>query len=107
MKKLWMHAFANIRKTKSASITLVIMFVIAALLLNSGLLVVLNYGGFFNDLKEELKPSNVYFALPDKIYTEEVKTYIDNNEHVKQTQTCDTLELNANIFSRRRKTAVF
>lgn len=94
-----MHAFANIRKTKSASATLVIMFIIAALLLNSGLLVVFNYGSFFNDLKEELNPSNVYFALPDKIYTDEVKTYIDNNEHVKQTQTHDGLVLDAKILS--------
>lgn len=95
-----MHAIANIRKTKSASTTLVIMFVIAALLLNSGLLVVVNYGSFFNNLKDELKPSNVYYAIPDKIYTNEVKTYIDNNEHVKETQTNDGLLLNANILSK-------
>lgn len=100
MNKLWMHAIANIRKTKSASTTLVIMFIIAALLLNAGLLVVINYGSFFNNLKDELKSSNVYFALPDKIYTNEVKTYIDKNEHVKETQTNDGLVLNANILSK-------
>jgi putative ABC transport system permease protein len=49
-----MHAFANIRKTKSSSTTLVIMFVLAALLLNAGLLVVINYGSFFNKLTDEL-----------------------------------------------------
>jgi putative ABC transport system permease protein len=95
-----MHAIANIRKTKSASITLVIMFVIAALLLNAGLLVVINYGSFFNNLKDELNPSNVYFALPDKIYTNEVKSFIDKNEHVKETQTNDGLLLNAKILSK-------
>lgn len=103
MNKLWMHAIANIRKTKSATATLVIMFVIAALLLNAGLLVVINYGSFFNNLKEELKPSNVYFALPDKIYTDEVKTYVDKNEHVKETQTNDGLVLNANILSKGKE----
>ena len=76
------------------------MFVIAALLFNSGLLVVVNYGSFFNNLKDELKPSSVYFAIPDKIYTDEVKTYIDENEHVEQTQTNDVVVLDANILSK-------
>ena len=100
VNKLWMHAIANIRKTKSATTTLVIMFVIASLLLNAGLLVVVNYGSFFNNLKDELKPSNVYFALPDKIYTNEVKTYIDKNEHVKEKQTNEGVLLDANILSK-------
>lgn len=98
MKKLWMQSIANIRKTKSTSVILVIMFVIAALLLNVGLLVVNNYGSFFNDLKDELKSSDVYYALPDKIYTDEVITYIDSNEHIKETQTNDVLVLNGNIL---------
>ncbi len=76
------------------------MFVIAALLLNAGLLVAINYGSFFNNLKDELKPSNVYFALPDKIYTDEVKNYIDSNDHVKETQTNEGLLLDANILSK-------
>ncbi len=100
MKKLWLHAIANIRKTKSASTTLVIMFVIASLLLNLGLLVVFNYGSYFNDLKDELKSSNTYIALSDKLYTDEVKTYIEKNEHVKQTQSIDGLVLDANILSK-------
>jgi hypothetical protein len=42
MKKLWMLTAANIRKNKSSSVTLAVMFIVAALLLNAGLLVVLN-----------------------------------------------------------------
>ena len=103
MNKLWTHAIANIRKTKSSSSTLVIMFVIAALLLNAGLLVVINYGSFFNNLKEELKPSDVYYAIPDKIYTSEVKTYIDENEHVKQSQTNEGIVLDSNIMSQGKE----
>lgn len=100
MNKLWMLATANIRKTKSATATLVVMFVIAALLLNAGLLVIINYGSFFNKAKNELKTSNVYIALPDKIYTDKVKTYINENEHVKQTQTHEGLLLNSNILAK-------
>ncbi len=103
VKKLWMHAIANIRKTKASSTTLVIMFLIAALLLNSGLLVVINYGSYFNNLKEELGSSDAYFALPDKIYTDEVKKYIDENKHVKQTQTLEGLVLEADILSKGKE----
>ena len=71
MYKLWMQARANIRKTKSVSVTLFIMFLIAGLLLNAGLLVSINYGGFFGSLKEELKPADVYYAVPDTIYKDE------------------------------------
>ena len=100
VKKLWMHAIANIRKSKSSSTTLVIMFLVAALLLNSGLLVVINYGSYFSNLKQELKSSDAYFAIPDKIYTDKVKTYIDKNEHVKQTQTLEGVVLEADILSK-------
>jgi putative ABC transport system permease protein len=98
--KLWMQAAANIRKSKSASATLVVMFIIAALLLNTGTLVAFNYGSFFDNLKDELAPSNVYFALPDKIYTSDVKAYLNNNTHIKNTQTNDGLTLDANILSK-------
>jgi putative ABC transport system permease protein len=76
------------------------MFILAALLLNAGLLVVINYGSFFNNLKDELKSSSVYFAVPDKIYTNEVMSYINENEHVTQTQTVEGLVLGANILSK-------
>ncbi|MFT3950932.1 MAG: FtsX-like permease family protein [Oscillospiraceae bacterium] len=100
MKKLWMHAFANIRKTKSASVTLVVMFIIASFLLNAGLLVVVNYGGFFDSLKKELSPSDVYYLIPDKLYTNEVKTYLDENEHITKTEKQDALCLNSKIRSK-------
>ena len=100
VKKLWLLATANIRKTKSASTTLIIMFIIAALLLNTGLLVVFNYGNFYSGLKSELNTSDAYFALPDKLYTEEVKSYLTHNEHVKQVQVNEGLLLDAGIISK-------
>lgn len=100
VNKLWMQAVANIRKTKSASATLVGMFLIAALLLNLGLLVVINYGSFFNHLKTELKSSDAYFALPDQVYTSEVKNYIADSKHVKATQVNDGLVTDASILSK-------
>ncbi|MCL1859579.1 MAG: ABC transporter permease [Oscillospiraceae bacterium] len=99
VKKLWMIASANIKKHKSVSITLVIMFVVAALLLNAGLLVVLNYGSFFENLKEELNPSDAYFLLPDAIYSEKTERYFNENEHVKKAQHNDALLINCDILS--------
>lgn len=98
-----MHAFANLRKTKSASIVLVLMFIISSLLLNIGLLVVINYGSFFDKLKEELKPSNNYYLISDSIYTDKVKNYLENNEHIKKTQTHDARILEANILSKEEE----
>ena len=97
MYKLWMHARANIRKTKSVSITLVILFLIAALLLNTGLLVAVNYGSFFGQLKEELSPADVYYAIPDAIYSDKVEDYFAANEHVQKTQTQNVLWTSAEV----------
>ncbi|OPX45084.1 FtsX-like permease family protein [Ruminiclostridium hungatei] len=103
MYKLWMLASANIRKTKSVSATLVGMFIIAAFLLNAGLLVVINYGGFFNTLKEELLPADVYYMLPDALYTDEVKAYLDGNEHIPEMQENDMLLLDSKIISKGKE----
>lgn len=103
MNKLWMHTLANIRKTKSASATLVVMFIIASFLLNTGLLVVINYGNFFNTLKDELLPADVYYMMSDKLYTDEVKSYIDENEHIQKTQKHDAMWLNSKILSQGKE----
>lgn len=103
MNKLFMHVRANIRKTKSVSATLVIMFMIAALLLNAGLLVVMNYGNHFNKLKEELSPADVYYMVPDTIYSEEVKKYIYENEHINKIENHNGILLDAKIMSKGKE----
>ena len=99
MKKLWILASSNIKKTKSASLTLAAMFIVAALLLNAGLLVVLNYGGFFESLKEELNPSDAYFMIPEGLYGEKARRFFDENEHIKQIQHNEALMLGCRILS--------
>jgi len=103
VKKLLMLALANIRKTKSASITLVVMFIIASSLMNIGLLVVINYGNFFNTLKEELSPTDVYYMMPEALYTDEVDSYIDENEHIEKVQKNDVLWIGADILSKGKE----
>lgn len=103
MRKICMHSFANIRKTKSVSATLIGMFVIAAFLLNMGLLVVINYGSFFDQLKKELSPSDAYCLMADSLYTEEVETFFEENEHVVKAQKNDGMMLNVKIYSQGKE----
>ena len=97
MGKLWMQACGNIRKTKSVSITLGALFLIAALLINTGLLVTFNYGNFFKDVKKELNASDAYIYMSDNLYNEKTINYLNNNKHIKKIQVNDTILTNAEI----------
>jgi len=104
VRKLWMLASTNIKKTKSATAILTVMFIIAALMLNAGLLVTSGYGSFFKQLKTELKTSDAYFMIPDGLYSDKVKTYFDESKHVKQVQQNDALLVGASIMSQGKAT---
>lgn len=92
-----MQAVANIRKTKSTSCTLALLFLISALLINSGLLVTLNYGNYFKDIKKDLNTSDAYYMIPQTIYTDEVEQFFDTNEHVKDYQINKVLWLDSEV----------
>lgn len=92
-----MIAFANMRKTKGNTISLFVMFLIAALLLNAGLLVFNNFGSFFEKTTQELNASNIYYIMPSHLYSNQVETYIKNNDNVLKTQKEESLWANAVI----------
>lgn len=91
MKKIFMLSFTNIRKTKGHTISLLIMFIIAALLMNAGLLVFFNFGGFFDKTIKELNTSNIYYSMPSEFYNKEVENYIQNNENVLEMQKVESI----------------
>lgn len=97
MKKLWLLARNNILKAKSSSIILIILFIIASFLLNAGLLVAINYGSHFEELKEELLASDAYYFMPNKMYNDEIIEYIDNSEHIKEYSVHQTFLLASEI----------
>lgn len=97
MKKLWLISKNNIKKAKSASFILGIMFLIAAFLLNIGLLIIFNYGNQFENLKEELKPTNAYFIVNQDLYQEEVKTFFEKDSRIQSSQVEEGIVLEANI----------
>ena len=91
VKKLFMLTLANIRKTKGHTVSLFIMFLIAAFLLNAGLLVYINFGGFFEKTTKELNTSNVYYIVPSDLYTKQVEDYITNDHNLLEMQKEESL----------------
>ena len=91
MRKLAMLSLANIRKTKGHTVSLFLMFLIAASLLNAGLLVFLNFGNFFEKSTKELNASDVYYIIPSHLYSDEVEEYINNNPNVLAMQKEDVM----------------
>lgn len=67
MRKIFKLSIANIRKTKGHSVSILLMFIIAAMLLNLGLLVFVNFGGYFEKVTKELKSSDVYYLMPETL----------------------------------------
>lgn len=81
-----MLSFANIKKTKGHAVSIFLMFIIASLLLNLGLLVFVNFGGYFNKITKELKSSDVYYLMPKILYSEKIDKYIKDNSNIKDIQ---------------------
>lgn len=82
MKKIIMLAFANIRKSKGHSISLLIMLIITSAVLNIGLLMFNNYNSYFSKINKELNTSDCYITLPYQFYNEDVLNFIKNHENV-------------------------
>lgn len=91
MNKLVKLSIANIRKTKGNSVSLLVMFAIAALLVNAGLLVFINFGSYFDKITTELNTSNTYYIMSSDVYNEEVEQYIYNHDNVKEVQKEDAI----------------
>jgi putative ABC transport system permease protein len=97
MKKIFMLSMANIRKTKGHTVSIFLMFIIASMLLNLGLLVFINFGGFFNKITKELNSSDVYYLMPKALYSDRVDEYIRNNNNTKIIQSENPLWLTGTI----------
>lgn len=91
VNKISMLAFANIRKSKGHSVSLLIMFFIAGLLFNAGLLVLISFGGFFEKTIEELNTSSIYYVMPSNYYNMEIEEFIANNSNTLEMQKEESL----------------
>lgn len=86
MNKIIMLAFANIKKSKGHSISLLVMLILASSVLNIGLLMFNNYNSYFSKINKELNTSDVYITLPYEYYNKEAVNFIKNHENVKDFQ---------------------
>jgi len=97
MRKIFKLSFANIRKTKGHTVSILLMFIIAAMLLNLGLLVFINFGSYFEKVAKELNSSDVFYLMPEGLYSPRVDEYIKNNDNIKTMQRENPLWLSGTI----------
>lgn len=92
-----MLSFANLRRAKGHTVSLFLLFLIASLLLNAGLLVLLNFGSYFQKMTKELNTSDSYLVLPSKLYNHDVQQFIQQNGSLRKMQKEDSLRVDATI----------
>ncbi|MDF2819688.1 MAG: hypothetical protein K0R15_129 [Clostridiales bacterium] len=86
MNKIWMLSLSNIRKSKGASFSLLIVITIAAILLSLGLLTSLNFKKAFDNRAAELNSAHVAAAMNYGSYQEQFDTYFSTYTGVIDTQ---------------------
>lgn len=92
-----MLSFANIRKNKGHTFSLFLLFLVAALLLNAGLLVSINFGDFFGKQEQELNTSDLYLQIPTQLYSNKVDSFLRDNSVVKKMQKENAIEISGSL----------
>ena len=73
MKRIFLLARANIRKSKGQMIILVVLFLIAAMLMNVGFALLFNFGNYFEEMAEDLNTSDALVLISKNLWTEETE----------------------------------
>lgn len=87
-------AMANIRKSKSATVSLFVFILVAALLLNMGLMVNTQLNAFFDQKTEQLKDPHAIFVMDQASYHSAHNEYLTNYSGVKETETEEIININ-------------
>ncbi len=85
--KIMNLAMANIRKSKSATASLFIFILVAALLLNIGLMVITQINPFFDNKVEQLHDPHVMIMMDQTSYHSTHDEFIKNYSGVTETET--------------------
>lgn len=93
--KLMNLAIANIRKSKSATVSLFIFILVAALLLNIGLMVITQINTFFDNKAEQLKDPHVIIMMDYASYHDDFGEFITNYAGVTEKETEEAIIMNA------------
>ncbi|MEK3889820.1 ABC transporter permease [Bacillus sp. FSL K6-3431] len=90
-------AMANIRKSKSATVSLFIFIVVAALLLNIGLMVITQLSTFFDQKAEQLNDPHVTIVMDQASYHPTYEDFLANYSGVKETETEEVINISINF----------
>ncbi|MER2037915.1 MAG: FtsX-like permease family protein [Solibacillus sp.] len=93
--KLMNLAIANIRKSKSATVSLFIFILVAALLLNIGLMVITQINTFFDNKAEQLKDPHAIIMMDYASYHDDFGEFITNYAGVTEKETEEAIIMNA------------
>ncbi|KOS71807.1 hypothetical protein AEA09_00235 [Lysinibacillus contaminans] len=86
---------ANIRKSKSATVSLFVFILVAALLLNMGLMVNTQLNAFFDQKTEQLKDPHVTFQMDQASYHPAHNEYLANYSGIKETETEEIINMHS------------
>ncbi|WP_240758484.1 ABC transporter permease [Lysinibacillus sp. SGAir0095] len=90
-----MHlAISNIKKSKSATVSLVIFIMVATLLLNIGLMVITQLNTFFDQKAEQLKDPHVTIVMNQANYNSTHEEFLANYSGIKETETEEIIHMN-------------
>lgn len=98
-----MLAINNIKKSKNAAITLIILIMLSIAFSYIGSSVVLNLGSFFDNKVKELNDANVSFITNNNDVFEKTYSFLKNNAHTKKVETEDILSLDTASFKSGNK----
>lgn len=91
-------ALANIRKGKSAMVSLFVFILVAAVLLNIGLMVMTQINAFFDHKVEQLKDPHVTIMMDDTSNQAEYEAFIANYPGVSVEETENIIKMNMAKF---------
>ncbi|KAA0546397.1 ABC transporter permease [Bacillus sp. BGMRC 2118] len=90
---------ANLRKSKSATVSLLIFILVASLLLNIGLMVITQINTFFDHKTEQLNDPHLTFVMDQASYHSKYNETLTNYPEVKETEVENALYMNTTKFT--------
>lgn len=91
-------ALANIKRSKSAAISLFILIFIAAMLLNIGMTIITQLNSFYDQKVDQLHDPHVSILMNSANFQQSYGEYLNNYSGVKETETEEIILLNSAEF---------
>ncbi len=96
MRKILLLATSNIKKNKGQAVSLLVFVLIAAVLLNTGLLL-MEFGKSFDNKTKELNGPHFAIVESKTVYSPEQETYLQNYPGVTETESEEVLSSNIDM----------